>query len=67
MIGLDAKLLFLYFFMKRTYKNPSATNTKPLNRKADTMIFQLEDNYYLKKSGMDQKDLPIPAVSPSKA
>jgi len=32
MIGLDAKLLFLYFFMKRTYKNSSVTNTKPLDR-----------------------------------
>ena len=53
MAGLDAKLLFLYFFMTKAYKNALVTNTKLLDSKADTMFFiKLEDDCYFKKFGM---------------
>jgi len=58
MIGLDAKLLFLYFFTTNTYKNASVTNTKLLDIKADTMFFiMLEDDFYFKKFGMRKYNL----------
>jgi len=39
MIALEALLLFLYSLGTSNFKNVSVTNTKPLDSKADTMIF----------------------------